>query len=323
MTENNAEIFSSAENFRAHLQQVQQNPESEVKENDNVDEPLTEEAPAPSIQEEPKPDDEVVVSESEVDPSEAYKENKFIPKSRFNKQIEKTRALEEQLVKEREERIRFETQLQVLQQLGDAQRANVPAETVDEFEPLDSDAHNRYMNKINSLEQKIDSLGQAAQHNSLEAQYKSKLEYQQASFEKSHPDFEKAFNYLKEIERSVAGNFYPADQVEGAINQKLKGAAITAINSGKDAAEIMYNMAKTYGYNAKPEATQGNNVNLDAISNNMKKTASIQSLGNSANMGTDNNVVDINSMRTDPNNPYAPIDPNKFQKALDKLKRAR
>jgi hypothetical protein len=323
MTENKNEIFENPDKFREQLEiankadQTEQQPKELI--NDNVPEPHQENTSVQTTsQEDEKAAEDESVPETDEEPVADYKEKKFIPKSRFNQEIEKRKVLEEQLSREKEDRIRYETQLQMLtamqQQNQQKQAEQDPFEGLD---PLDVDSHKLYMNKIHQLEQKLDHVSQETNQRTQQLQYYNTVNSQQAAFEKSHPDFNDALEHLKKVEMQVASNFYPAQQAQQYVAQKLQNTLVAAIDTGKDAAELMYNMAKTYGYSPEVKQT-GPQSNLDAINSNMKKTASIHSLSNTASAG-DNVPTDINSMLRDPANPRSGIAPDKFRRALDKI----
>lgn len=324
MTETNNEIFSNPDKFHEHIKQINHAPQKEEVSASKPSEDIAKEENE-EIVEEIKEVEETEDTPASSDDDESYKEKKFIPKSRFNQEIEKRRSLEEQLTKEREDKIRFETQLKMLQEMQAAQAESVTAaplenQYVEEFEPLDSDSHKIYMKKINELEKKLETIGTETTQKTQQLQYQNYAAAQQQAFEKVNPDFETALQYLKNVETQVASEFYDENQAKQVVAQKLQGAIVSAINSGKNAAEVMYKMAKTYGY--KPENTikPTPSSNLDAINNNMKKGASIQSLGNSVGIGDNNKLYDIKHMLRDPKNPSSGIDPDKFQKALSRAR---
>ncbi len=336
MTDVANEIFSNPDNFHAHLQKVQQEAVGEDKPEENHD-PISSENPTP--QEEPvireSQTTEDGAAEEEVAPAvepedtgtESYKENKFIPKSRFNKEIEKRRELEGQLSKEREDRIRYETQLQMLQQA--AQQQTVSANNAHtkqpepDFEPLDPDTHRLYMKKIGELENRLEGINKDTAEKTQQLQYYNIVSAQEQVFERNNPDFKDALKHLQEVETQVAQNILPDSQVQPYVNQKLQNTLMVALNSGKNAAEVMYNMAKSYGYKAKGDskAATAPQSNLEAINSNMKKTASIQSLNNGVGMGNNSNIFDITHVLRDPKNPTSGIDGEKFQQLLARAER--
>lgn len=317
MTEINNDIFSSTEKFHEELEKVSNSNIPEPIQKETTDEPvLATEATLPEKLEETI---ESEVNEPDTSPDESYKENKYIPKSRFNQEIEKRKALEEQLQAEREAKIRYETQLEMIKQAQTQTANSENQELVEEYDPLDPDAHKMYMREINSLKQKLENVTNETQERTQQLQYYNTVTAQGAAFEKQHPDFNDALQYLSKVEKDVAKNFYSDAQADQYVQQKLQNTLVAAINSGKNAAEVVYNMAKSYGYNVtnkSPEPKKGSN--LDAINNNMEKSASIHGLPNSVRMTDSGYETDSNSLRIDPKNPQSPFDPEKFHKALAK-----
>lgn len=323
------EVFTNPERFHEELAKVSQAPQEPPVQNNNEeignDHHATETDPSlPAENTEGGEENDVASEDTNFEGDETLQKTNFIPKSRFNKEIEKRRALEEQLHQEREAKIRYETQLQMLQQLQEAQKTqSIPQaqEAQPELDPLDLDAHNLYMQKLQELEKKIENFNQETSQKTQQLQYFNLVSAQEAAFEKQNPDFKDALEHLKNVEIQVAKNFYDDSQAEAYVTQKMQTALMSAINTGKNAAEVMYNMAKTYGYAPKSAQKAAHSPNLDAINNNMKKTASIHSLNNSVGLGNNNNVHDIKHLLRDPKNPSSGIDPDKFQQMLGRMTR--
>jgi hypothetical protein len=326
------EVFDNPTRFHEELAKVSQAPQEPVTQNNNEgvehDNNETEaDASLPAENAEGGEENELASEDHGLEGDEALQKTNFIPKSRFNKEIEKRRALEEQLHQEREAKIRYETQLQMLQQMQEMQAAQASQsmpqgqDAQPELDPLDLDAHNLYMQKLQELEKKIESFNQETSQKTQQLQYFNLVSAQENAFEKQNPDFKDALEHLKNVELQVAKNFYDESQAQAYVTQKMQTALMSAINSGKNAAEVMYNMAKTYGYTPKSAQKAAPSPNLDAINNNMKKTASIHSLNNSVGLGNNNNVHDIKHLLRDPKNPSSGIDPDKFQQMLGRMTR--
>jgi hypothetical protein len=317
MTEQNNDIFSSADKFHEELEKVSNSNIPEPVQKESNDEPIlaTETTLPEKLEEASEPD----VSESEASPDESYKENKYIPKSRFNQEIEKRKALEEQLQAEREAKIRYETQLEMLKQAQLSANQEQP-ELVEEYDPLDPDAHKMYMREINNLKQKIESVTQETNQRTQQQNYYNRVVADGKTFEKDHPDFNNALQYLEKVEIDAARTLFSETEAQQFVQQKLQNTMVAAVNGGKNAAEVAYNMAKSYGYSpksAQPKAKAGSN--LDAINDNMKKSASINGLPNSINMTSNIDENDSDNLRIDPKNPQSPFDPVKFHKRLEKV----
>lgn len=325
MTEENTNIFANEESFRAHLNRIQ-NPETqeEVKENPHVEEEKLPTEEAVSSDEE-KPIEEDIEAVEATEPTdnndkEGYKENKYIPKSRFNQELERKKVLEEQLLKERDERLKLEAKLELFQQYATQQPRveQAPTPRLQDVDALDKESHSVYEKKFFELERVAkEALGRT------QALQTANLVYaQKNSFEKDYPDYMQAVEHIKKVESTVFGNFTSdPKQIDNLVMQKLESIGLAAMNGGRNAAEAIYKAAQAYGYNpsiqeAKPSEK---GTNLDAIASNMKKTASIQSLGNSIGGGAAaKKPASIKDALYNPKNPKSGIDPEKFRQLLSK-----
>lgn len=335
MTDNKAEIFSSPENFHAHLQTIQ------ASESTTTPEPVQQSIPEQShgIKHDENPNESIPTDNQATESNVADVENVEstesvetapnkgeynIPKSRFNQEIEKRKALEAQLTQEREERIRFEAQLKLLQEQNIAKpiQTTQAQEIVPEIDPLDPESHHMYMNKISDLEKKLEQIAQNTTFATQQLNNRATVERQQIEFERSNPDFKDALQHLVNVETRVAQTFFSPEEANKIAANKLEAALVTALNQGKNGAQTMYELAKTYGYTPKTnqDTSKVAGVNLDAIANNMKKSASISSLGNNIAAGGNNTPAGGVSLLADPKNPYSGVDPDKFHRQLAKLK---
>lgn len=314
----NTEIYSNPDKFREHLQNLQnpitENPAiegTEVKEENH--ETHTEETTLPdeetSIQETAAEDEPTASNES-------YKENKFIPKSRFNEINKRNKELEEFAASERDARIRLETQLQMLQEQYKTPEKHAPqVPDLEQLDALDQEAHQVYIKKIRELESKVEQVTTATSQQAQNAHKQNIIKAQREAFEQNHTDYKEALEHLKAVETKVAKNFYKTEaEAAQAVFKKYEAIADAAVTSNLDVAEVLYNIAKDYGYNSvgsKKETTPKGAPNIDAINRNMAKTASIGSLGNMANHSTPG--FDIKNCLRDPKDPSSGIDPEKWK----------
>ncbi len=320
----NTEIYSSPDKFREHLQTLQtpptENPiveQTEVKEVNN--ETHAEEAP---VSDEETPIQESINEDESSTSNEAYKENKFIPKSRFNEVNKRNKELEEFAASERDARIRLETQLQMMQEQFKKPEAQTPqVADLEHIDPLDHEAHQVYWRKIKELESKVDQVTRSATAQTQMLQKENIIKAQKDTFEKNNPDYKEALEYLKKVEMNVAKNFYKSDrEAEQALAHKYNVMAEAALNNQHNVPEVFYNIAKSYGYSetSKKDASPKGTPNIDAINKNMAKTASIGSMGN---MATNNSpAFDIKKCLRDPKNPSSGIDPAKWAQYSQKLR---
>jgi hypothetical protein len=319
--ESNAGVFANESSFRAELEKLQ------AAENIEAPQPVIEEVPqdvADATTHEDVPismdgDDSSEVSSAVDADAEPVVETKghLIPKSRFNQEIEKRKALEEQLAKEREERIRYATQLEMLnsiQQQSQSQQPT-PQHTVEEIDPLDTDTYNYAKREIEALKAQLASVSQETEARTREIMYTNRVTQDEANFQKDHPDFNDAFKHVQDVEFNIAKDLLGDDAAaRDYVAAKMRDALTRSVNNGKNAAETIYNMAKTYGYNTtsgQPKALPTKDVG--AIAKNMARSANTGNLGNSSSFG---NIPSDISAALDS---HGRVDPAAFHKMLNRL----
>lgn len=215
------------------------------------------------------PDDNGNSSPNDSDDDDLGDNQPLIPRKRLNKEIEKKRVMEAKWLQEREEKIRFQTELEMinkaLAQVGQpAQSQGSPQQ--DQFQPLDDEAHQFYSQKYSAQDEKIAALQQEIER----TRFESALNQQHQSFVKQAPDFDDAYQFLIKTETEANKSFArDAEQAQLLAMQKLRSIAEGSLNNGKNAAEVFYKMAKSYGFATKPSKPV---ANLDAIQNNMRKS---------------------------------------------------
>jgi predicted phage tail protein len=317
------EIYTNPEKFREHLQNLQNTvienePTQETTQpKEEPNETPTEETPVPDTDTD-APDSTESVNEGN---DESYKENKYIPKSRFNEINKRNKELEEFAATERDARIRLETQVEMLRQQFQQPEAKAPQlPELDQIDALDHEAHQVYLRKIKELESKVEQVTRSTTQQTEMLYKQNVIKVQKEIFEKNNPDYKDALEYLKSTEMNVAKHFYKSEkEAETALAQKYNAMAEAALNNQRNVAEVFYNIAKDYGYNSAAKTKQSTpkgEPNIDAINRNMAKTASVGSVNNVAN----NNVgaFDIKKCLRDPNNPSSGIDPAKWEQYANK-----
>jgi len=281
---------------------------SEAIQEDDVAESPTEENTQESIE-----------SDAEETPTKSH----LIPKSRFNQEIEKRKALEQQLSKEREERIRYETQLQMLDnmhkqqfQQQQAQQLQQQAEQ-DAIDPLDTDTYNYAKREIESLKAQLAHVTKETETRAQEVFNINTVSAQEAAFSQKHPDFKDAMQHVQKVEFNIAKDLLGDEQAAHAyVADKLKDALVRSLNTGRNAAETIYNMAKTYGFNAQPVQTKvAPKLNVEAISKNMESAANTSNIGNNGTFA--NARADIRATIGKDGR----IDPALFRKQLQRIQK--
>ncbi len=206
-------------------------------------------------------------------------DSKLIPKKRFDKELEKRKVLEDELRRERDLRIKHETELTLYNKALDSinqQQSSIPQQA--EIDPIDSDAHSYYMNKIRDLEGKFEKQRTAQSDSEVRQQFANTVNYQAAEIVKTHPDWNEAYNFVLDVEANKARmqGYNDAQAKEYAV-QQLQPIAWQAYNKGENVAEVAYNIAKAYGYKPRNAPVKSNisSPNLDSIDRNMQKSHSL------------------------------------------------
>lgn len=216
--------------------------------------------------------------EAASDDYDDLENTKIIPKKRFDKEIEKRKLLEEEVRREREARIKFETELQLYNKaLENLQSQQQQQQVEPELDPIDSDAHNLYMKKIRELEAKLERQNSNLSDYEIRQNFASTVNYQAAEMAKKAPDFEDAYNHLLKVEADKARMLgYDELQAQNYALQQIQPIAWQAYNQGKNVAEVTYNLAKAYGYKPKSSGTKQSDLpDLDKLEKNMQKSHSI------------------------------------------------
>jgi hypothetical protein len=251
------------EEFYADLKKVQDQAEQEV-------------APEPELEEAPAAHEVELPAESEKSPWEDEEEEQFkgpIPKKRLNKEIERRKAIEQELMHERENRIKYETELNLYNKaLEQLQAKNQAPEQ--EVEPIDADAHNLYMKKIGELEKRLETQSQNFSYSQSQIQAQNLYAQQESKFVAKHPDYKDAIDHIVKTEiNNYTMTGIDRKEAEKITSERIMGLAAKALEVGKDVPEIMYNLAKNYGYNAQKATKTG--PNLSNIEKNIKKSETI------------------------------------------------
>ena len=265
--------------------------------------------------------DDIGVSESGDDDNEL--DNKPIPKKRLDKERLKRKELEEKYHQERESRIKYETELNLYSEAMKKLNKEPERPSEPDFDPLDNDAHNLYMRKINELEKKLDErtekLAAANSHNRFE----SDVNKQAAEFSKTHNDFDAAYQYVIQKEKDTARLIgIPDEQLDSFVMGKLQPMAQHVYSKGQSVPETIYNLAKNYGYRNEAAPKRGANVNLKAIEKNQAKSTIQDDIqGSSVSLRGDNKAfldLEVFSERM-MNESGKGVDANKFRKVLNNL----
>lgn len=220
-------------------------------------------------------DDENEISHGELE--ENPLDSKHIPKKRFDKELEKRKVLEQELQRERESRIKYETELSLYNKAIEQMQNQQSQPQQPEIDPIDSDAHNLYMQKIRDLENKYENQNQNISDYQARQQFAATVDKQAAEYTRDYPDFNDAYSYLLNVEASKAKMLgYNDLEAQSYAIETLQPLAWKSYVSGKNVADMAYNMAKNYGYKT-PDAKNAQTKlepDLDTINKNMRKSYS-------------------------------------------------
>lgn len=302
--------------FHAKLAAIKKEEQTEAPEEPEAEtppqEPAPEEAPA-------------TLSDDDDEP-----EGQAIPYSRWKNHVEVKNKLKGELENERQERLKVQVQLENFQQAikqyfdGQQPQGKTQEETPG-FEPLDEQAHSYLSTKIQTLEKKLeDAISKVATKEEVEREratqmFANAIVTQRQAFEAKQPDYQQAFNHLQNVKVMEAEAMLGKGDMafQRALGDILAIAENTYKNGG-NAAETIYKLAKSYGYNAKP-ATPAAGVNLDALQQNMKKGASDAGSKAAVPMGAGNYLQPggMKKLKGDDGS----VDASKFHQILAKINR--
>lgn len=270
------------------------------------------------------PDDSITNSETPIqdDASDSRKENKYVPRSRLKQETEKRTVLENELMKEREDRIRLQTQLEMIRNVRLAEEQKNSFETdLEHLDAIDTETHSVVAREIKQLKEQIKNLSAKTSQERDDMYVFNTAAAQVSTFDK--PDRQESFDYLMEVETYDASLEYGQERAKDYAVAKLQRIIKKAVKDGKNAAETLYEMAKSKGYTSREEgsknpSTKKTGSNLNAIKENMKKSASVNGLGSGVSMGANVYSFVPDKMLKDPKNPRSGTDPMKFRELLKK-----
>ena len=236
------------------------------------------ENPVP-VQDNPLSEEPNAVQEEERSPWEDDEDlgHGPIPKKRFNKEIEKRKLLEEQLNKEREERIKAQATIDMYNKALEEASKPRHEERDHAIDPIDPESHNHLTREINELKQQLKQQNENLSHSQQQQTINQALLQQRAEFMQRQPDFQNAYEHLMAIEtrrNELIG--HPKAEAARLADQALMAQAVEGLRSGKDVPSMLYDTAKVFGYTPKQAAAQRpTGPNLKNIERNIPKSDSI------------------------------------------------
>lgn len=243
--------------------------ENVLGEDVNIADQLTE---APVEQAAPEPE------KPEVKEEKPPEERKMVPLEALHEARMKEREYREQLKKvEQEAAERFaklEQRLQILQS---------PPKQVPKFEesPLENlkATAEESQSQLKEVQKQLETFNQQGEISRQEQLVRHHTQVAEQEFSKSTPDYVEAVAHLQRVidnNLQVMGIESPVERAN-IIQQQALGLAQQSLKSGKNPAEIVYQMAKNYGYAPKKLETK-EETKIEQIK---KGQESSQSLGSS------------------------------------------
>lgn len=196
--------------------------------------------------------------DADDDAPEANKRPGFVPHRKLQKQIERRQKVEQELTKEREERVRLEERTNLLlQRFQQPEQAPKAQETVQEPPPpsVEEDIFgwgNHTGKRVETLEQRLDRLERERQHDGVVNQVKSAVTASEATFRQQNPDYDDACKFLfesRQAELEVFG-INPVQAQQHIAGEFLR-ISQQALQTGKSPAQIAYEWARKRGYAKK------------------------------------------------------------------------
>lgn len=218
--------------------------ENVLGEDVNIAEELTD---APAEQSAPEPEKQEIKEEVKKEPEE-----KMVPYGALHEARMKEREYRDQLKKvEQEASERFAKLEQRLQSLA------APPKQVPKFEesPLENlkATSEESQSQLQEVRKQLEAYTQQGETSRQEQLVRQQTQVAEQEFTKASPDYVDAVAHLQKVIDSnlqVMGYDDPAARAQ-ILQQQALGLAQQALKSGKNPAELVYSMAKNYGYQPK------------------------------------------------------------------------
>lgn len=309
---------------------VEQNEEADTEAEDQSLEEESAESAVGGAADDKKGDDQDVhdkenkaVSETSDGDDEDDSDTPRIPRKRLNKEIDKRRVVEEDLIRTKTKLEAMEAAIaEMFKPQSNQQQQGEEIDNIEaNIDALDERAHSLYMKEIKALRGEIQQLKQGNEQNATNqaiSNFQLVVEKHYKEYTKDNPDAEQALDYLVKMKQDEASHLYADDkEAYNAGMRQLQLIADAAIRSGKNVAATMYDLAKKHGY--RPNASKGGAPNLAKIEENRKKSASVSSIP--AASSATSTGVDWEKLREKTKGGY--IDPKVFHEALERQQKAR
>lgn len=253
------------------------------------------------------------------------KESRYINRERLNEEIEKRNRIQQEFEAERRRAAELQSQLEaynrIIDQASSQKEMGASKQEEEAIDPLDVETYQYFENRIKDLESRLVNQSENLTRQQEEARIAQTVNYHEKEFANKNPDFQDAFKHLMEAEKANH-TYLVGDESQAAqmVAEKVKGILINAVKNGRNSAEIIYNMAKNYGYAPKAIKKSGG-ANLSAINRNMDRSASISDIPSSAGAPTPRTYSNAEDFELLKRPDGRGTDPKAFHKALESLNR--
>ena len=182
-----------------------------------------------------------------------------------------TEFLRQALLAEQQTRAQLQAQLQQLQ--ATATQKPEPVAPDPEVDPLGAMMHqlNNVNNTVADLQTKLLAQQQVQAQTEALLSFQSSMKSVRDEYVKATPDFDAAYNHLRSVradDMRVVG--IPDAKIQQILLQDEIAIAQTALQTGKNPAAVMYEMAKRHGYTAKPAGATTPASKLDTLQAGMQ-----------------------------------------------------
>lgn len=198
-------------------------------------------------------------------------EQKLVPLAALHEARMQNKEYRESLGKAQERVAAMEARFQqVLDRLNKKPEDEKPAPS------YDNDPIEYLKNENERITQELAALNKARVEQSSMAEFAEKVSAAKVEFMKNTPDYADAYEHVRNIRiHDLRDLGVPDNEISAIIRNEEIGLATTAMNAGKNPAEVLYSIAKRYGYAPKKTITEGADKKIESIAEGMKAARTI------------------------------------------------
>lgn len=234
----------------------------------------------------PAPDPSPVPAEATTDaqPEQPDRRPQMVPHAALHEERERRKEMERRLTEEAQQRRVLEERTNLLLQRIAQPQQEAPAEPLpkpeqDPFGYLTGTLQ-RQGSDIETVRQQLAVRQQQEQHAAAVAQIQQQAMALEAEFRSATPDYDAAVAHLRATrarELEIAG-FADPMQRHNLLSQEALGIAARAMQSGRNPAEMIYEIAKHRGYQ-RPEAQAPQQTPTETPAERIQRAAAAQQQG--------------------------------------------